>query len=341
MRKAAYVGILSEGSTSRMRAERLKEISGDLVWDWIDTDLHFAQSARAWRTLAFRTNWGKAVDRINAYIVEKLAGEKYDLIWVDKAVFLYPATMSLLRRAANKLVHFTPDTAFHSNRSRHFEKSLRLFDLLVTTKSFEVEDYRRRISSDSLRVVTQGYDPTVHYPRGDNSKRRREALFVGLAEPDRERFLDELVAAGISVRLAGRGWENFLKRHSDSPAVSFEGEDVFKNDYATLLSRSWVGLGLLSKKFPELHTTRTFEIPACGAVLATESTAETERFLSPSEAIFFENAAALAERLAALFRDESPAKLAAMSAAGRARVAADGRDYKSILSGILADPRLS
>ena len=48
------------------------------------------------------------------------------------------------------------------------------------------------------------------------------------------------------------------------------------------LGANAVGLGLLSKRFPERHTTRTFEIPACGALLATERTADTTRFFDES-----------------------------------------------------------
>ena len=38
--------------------------------------------------------------------------------------------------------------------------------------------------------------------------------------------------------------------------------------------QKWPG-GLLAKWVPELHTTRTFEIPACGTALVTERNSET------------------------------------------------------------------
>lgn len=37
--------------------------------------------------------------------------------------------------------------------------------------------------------------------------------------------------------------------------------------------------GALSRRFPERHTTRTFEIPACGTVLITEWNEEISVFL--------------------------------------------------------------
>lgn len=337
---AAYVGILTPGSTSRMRAECLRRLTPDWSWEWVDTDPPLQNSARAWQTVAFRRNAGKAVDRINELVTAHLTSHSHDLIWVDKAVFLREPTMKGLRKSARRMVHFTPDTAFHANRSRHFEETLHLYDLLVTTKTFEMDEYHRRIKRDTVVLTTQGYDGTVHFPRNTGKDRDRGAVFVGLAEPDREECIALLLERGIRVRLAGRGWDRFLRRWGKNEHLSFEGADVFGADYAEMLSGSWVGLGLLSKRFPELHTTRTFEIPACGAVLATEVTADTKKFFTESEALFFRDYAALADRLQSL-TTEGGVTMTDIATAGRNRVASDGRDYASILSAILSDPRVS
>ncbi|HVF40554.1 MAG TPA: glycosyltransferase [Gemmatimonadaceae bacterium] len=332
--KAAYVGILSPGSTSRMRAEWLRKLTPKSDWEWIDTDVPFQQSARAWRTLAFRLNAGKAVDRINETIASRVAGQSFDLVWVDKGVFLRRDCVEQLRSAARRLVHYTPDTAFHANRSGHFESSISLYDLVVTTKSFEKKEYQKLIEPHRLLVTTQGFDPLVHYPRSDSDDRRAEAVFVGLAEPDRERCVTELLAHDIPVRLGGRGWQPFVHRNRSNANLRFDGDDLFGDEYAAKLSGSWIGLGLLSKRFPELHTTRTFEIPACGAVLATPATTETRAFFNDDEAIFFSDYKGLASRIRGLLDD--PGLLARLAAGGRRRVQTDSRDYPAILGSILS-----
>lgn len=339
--KAIYIGILTPGSTSRMRAECLSRLTPEWAWDWVDTDPPLQHSARLWQTLAFRSNIGAAVDRINDLVSSHVSANSYDLVWVDKAVFLRPPTMERVRQAARRLAHFTPDTAFHANRSRHFESSLQLFDLLVTTKSFEVPEYRRRTQRDTVLLTTQGYDATVHFPRSADAERKWGAVFAGLSEPDREECIALLLENGIPVQLAGRGWERFLRRWGDHDKLTFAGEDVFGAAYAELLSKSWIGLGLLSKRFPELHTTRTFEIPACGAVLATESTSETGQFFAKSEALFFSDYSELISRIRSLIDNGDSEAMAAMAGAGKRRVTTDGRDYGSILSAILSDPRLA
>jgi spore maturation protein CgeB len=79
--------------------------------------------------------------------------------------------------------------------------------------------------------------------------------------------------------------------------------------------------------------TRTFEIPACGTLLATERTADTTRFFAEDEALFFDEYDHLAQRLAALL--ERPEEIHAIAGRGHQRLLADGRDYASVLSGVL------
>ena len=123
--------------------------------------------------------------------------------------------------------------------------------------------------------------------------------------------------------------------------LAFEGEEVFGDAYASLFSRAWIGLGLLTKRFPELHTTRTLEIPACGAVLATERTVDTSTMFADNEALFFDDYGSLANRVAKMLAGEDTSALERIAAAGMKRVARDRRDYPGILAGILAKPRLA
>lgn len=318
-----------------MRAEWLRRLRPEWEWQWIDTDGPMRASARVWQSLAFRAKVGPAVKAVQR-AVQGQVGEGYlDWAWVDKGVFLAPEQVAALRARTGCMIHFTPDTAFHANRSRLFYDSMGYYDFAVTTKSFEVEEYERRMGVGRVLVTTQGYDAGIHFPRGGGEARRREVVFVGLAEPDRERCLGMFLEQGVPVRLAGHGWGRFLARWGSAPHLQFEGEGLFGDGYAGLLSRSWVGVGLLSKRFPELHTTRTFEIPACGAILATERTADTERFFGAGEALFGADYGELVGKVKALLEAGSEVSMAAMAEAGRRRVLADGRDYGSVLGGIL------
>ncbi len=331
--RAVYIGILTDGTTSRMRADVLQGLLPAFEWDLIDTDEGFRSAGRLSRSVSFRYKTGPLVDEINRRISNNTRDVKYDLAWVDKGIYLCPTTVAHIRDRAKQLIHFTPDTAFHANRSRHFFKSAALYDLLVTTKSFELENYYRITSKDRVMLATQAYNAHLHRPPEHPVAKKPVAAFIGLYEPDRERCLTALLAAGVPVRLGGRGWSRFIRLHASHPRLHYLGEEIFGTDYVDEYASASIGLGLLSKRFPELHTTRTFEIPACGTMLATERTPDTVSFFDEDEALFFDNYAELARQISSLLSD--PKKIETISRKGHQRVLADGRDYASVLSGVL------
>ena len=226
--KALYIGILTEGTTSKMRADTLQNLLPDSKWTWVDTDEGFTDAPRVWKTMAFRLKAGPLVNRINSRVIEQTGKAKYDLVWVDKGVYLWPTTVKQLRRKTDCLVHFTPDTAFHANRSRHFCAAASKFDLLVTTKSFELDQYAEIVDRERVFLTTQAYDADLHRPLDSVTNKRLVAVFIGLCEPDREACIDELLKKAVPVRLGGRGWEKFLASHSIHRAC-FLGSDVFAN----------------------------------------------------------------------------------------------------------------
>jgi len=324
---------MTEGTTSKMRADNLQELLPDACWDHMDTDSGFRKSSRLFKTIAFRFRSGPLVSQINRELQAHTECQTYDLVWVDKGVYLWPETVDQLRSRSDLMVHFTPDTAFCTNRSRHFDATASCYDLLVTTKSFELERYHELVAADRVLLTTQAYDNKLHKPNVTSSACRKAAVFIGLCEPDRENCMEELLSHDVPVRLGGHGWEKFLQRHAGHPALHFLGKEVFGEDYVNEYASASVGLGLLSKRFPELHTTRTFEIPACGALLATERNPETTRFLEDDEVLFFENYRELAADLKKLL--DNPREIEKISEKGHERITAGGYDYASVLSGVL------
>jgi len=214
----------------------------------IDTDVPFRSAARIWRSLAFRWRFGPAVQAINLHVCRELPPADYELIWVDKGVCLQPATVKLLRRRTRRLVYYTPDTSFLHNRSRFFDRTVSLYDLVATTKTLEFERFVGLIGADRLLLTTQSYDSQLHYPCVTFAEKRPEAVFVGLCEPDREVCVQALLQVGVPVRLGGVGWDLFLKRNQKNSLLFFEGRAVFGEHYARVLSQASVGLGLLTKR---------------------------------------------------------------------------------------------
>lgn len=332
MKKALYIGICSEGSTSKMRGENLRALLAGWRFEIIDTDIPFVKQPYLFRSVGFRYKIGPVVSAVNEYILEKLSGN-YDLVWIDKGIFLTKATTSIIKSRTAKLVHYTPDTAFYGNKSPLFYRSINLYDYLITTKSFELIKYQSLVPVDKLISITQGFDCDVHKPLVNFDSKINRVAFVGLGERSREKTLQYLIDNNIHVLLAGYKWERFIKKNKRNPCLYFKGNVVWNEHYSLLISSSYFSLGMLSKRFPELHTTRTFEIPACGTALLTEKNEETASFFSEEQAIFYSDPESLVKKIR--YYQGNLEALRVLTNNGLKKVNASGFDYKCILKKIL------
>lgn len=322
-----YIGQYTPGTTSKMRAEVLRRLLPSYTFEVIDSNVPFMAANKWFRSLGFRHKIGPMITAINTYIKERLVGN-YDLVWIDKGIFLREDTLRKLRSSCSKLVHYTPDAAFLRNKSKLFEQSIPYYDHLVTTKSFELEHYHK-FSCRDLILTTQGYNPEVHKPSNDFEEKSRDVVFIGLCEPHREKLVSQLLEAGIRMSVGGKKWNRFYRENKSKDNLEFLGDQIYGDDYARLISSSRMALGLLSKIFPERHTTRTFEIPACGTVLITERNEETSRFYNEDEAVFYDNETELSGQIMNLLEDRS--RLKSISERGYKRVTSGDFSYEKIL----------
>jgi spore maturation protein CgeB len=328
-----YIGQYSKGTTSKMRADTLRSILKSQIFKIIDTHIPFYNTQRFWRSFGFRYKRGPLINNINKYIVAALKEVTYDLIWVDKAVFITPKTTALLRSRTKKLIHFTPDPAFTFHKSRLFLKSLPNYDFLVTTKSYELEHYYKFIKTDKVLYATQGFDAKLHKPSEHPFSKKEGFVFIGHYEDQRGEVLEKLLQNDIKITLAGIKWNRFAKKHQENPNLTYLGDGVYGEDYVKTLQNAKMAWGALSKWVPELHTTRTFEIPACGTALVTERNLEIQSFFKDDEAIFYTNENDLIEKITFFMNNDKP--LEVLTKKGTSRAVTNAYDYNSILNAIL------
>jgi spore maturation protein CgeB len=320
-----------------MRGEFLKELIHPAKFDVVDINAPIRKTFPLFVSLGWRFKVGPLISAINNYLKESIKGnDRYDLVWIDKGVFIDPAILKKLKRKDNILVHFTPDTAFLHNRSRLFYEALPVYDYCVTTKSFEIGIYQKH-GVRNLFFCTQGFDPGIHH--GYHEFRQKEGIaFIGKHDSWREEIIERLLEENLEIKLAGADWTHFAKKNKQRNNLKYYGEGLFGEDYAKIISGSLIGLGLLVKKFPEKHTTRSFEIPACGTALATERNEETESYYKNDEVIFFSGLPELTEKVKMAIAD--PVSLEGLSRRGHQAVVSGGYDYKSILHSLLEQMHL-
>ncbi len=335
--RVLYIGQYSEGTTSKMRADQINNILKPKEFRVIDTHIPFYQTAAPIRSFGFRYKTGPLIKKINQFIISEIVQNieslGYDLIWVDKGVFLKKETVQELQTRTKRLVHFTPDMAFYENKSKHFLKSLATYDFLITTKKAEVSRYLKFIPSNRLIQTTQGFSKKNHVPSVLFEQKENVIAFIGLAEKSRLRIAEYIIENEIPLKVAGMGWEKFAKRFENNPFFEYHGKTLYGGDYSHFISTAHFSLGMLSKKFPELHTTRTFEIPACGTALLTECNEETSAFFKEDEVVFYNSPEEMVKKIQFFLNNKK--ELQALTKKGYERVHKDGYDYESILRKIL------
>jgi spore maturation protein CgeB len=233
---------------------------------------------------------------------------------------------------SKKVVHFTPDPAFLYHQSRFFKRTVSKFDFCITTKSFELELYRSN-GCKNVIFCTQGFDPLIHKPYFSFDNKIFDVCFIGHFEKERARIIQQLLLNNKSVALAGIKWEQFVKRNKKNSNLHYYGHHVSGSEYSKLISQSKIGLGLLSRWIPEKHTTRTFEIPACGTALLTEKNSETESFFNSEEVIFYNSESEICSIIADLL--DNPLKLRDITLAGNKKIQKGDFSYIEIMKNIL------
>jgi len=289
-------------------------------------DISAAQSRGVLGKIEYRLKAGPGIARMNhrlSALVENAGC--FDVIWVDKGRMVWSEVVDLLRRAARRyFIHYTPDAQFMLYESRHFNASLHQYDAVITTKGYEIEEYRRR-GAQRVVYATQSF----LRERFDDlpSSARSGIALISRGEAHYQNTALELAAAQLPIR-----WHRATKsRLSIGNHGSLEiTEGVWGKDYPQALAKAQIGLGVLTKLVPDTHTTRSFEIPAAGAMLLAERTDEhREFFREGQEADFFSSSAEMVDKASFYLRNPETAQR--IADAGRARCHRDGRDDFSTL----------
>jgi len=200
--KILFIGQSNYGSTSLMRFEMIQKYFGCSV-QLINISPIIEDTWKPFRSIGWRFQIGPFIKFINEAIITGLDKKnKYDLIWIEKGVFIKETTLIQLKNVSKRLVHFTPDPAFLYHKSRHFIQGLKHYDFCITTKKFELELYYNK-GIKNVIYCTQGYDEELHKPMVPFKDKIYDICFIGHHETEREKVVYQLLQEGYSIALAG------------------------------------------------------------------------------------------------------------------------------------------
>lgn len=274
---------------------------------------------------------------INQKIIDEIKKEKYDIVWIDKGNIIYPKTLSMIKEMQPQciIVHYMIDDFMNPyHASKQIIKDIPLYDYYIVNRKKNIEELKERGCKNPI-FTYMSYESKFHFPRTlskeDRIKLNSDVSFIGTYEKDRAESILYLAKRGVKVRIWGNGWKKFKNKN---PNLIIENHGLYNEDFCKAIKCSKINLAFLRKKSRDLHTTRSFEIPACGGFMLAERTEEhQDLYVEDKEAVFFSTNEELFEKcLYYLSHDEERIKI---TMAGYQRCNNSGHTNQETINAIL------
>jgi spore maturation protein CgeB len=231
-------------------------------------------------------------------------------------------------QGSSTLNFLTDDPWNPAHRARWALASTRAYDRVYSPRRANFEDLIA-LGCRDVRYVPFGYDPALFHADAGSADLASDIVFVGGADADRVPWLKALTDAGLHVALYGGYWERFKsvagdKRGLAEPAVVRRATASAK-----------IALCLVRRANRDGHVMRSLEIPAVGACMLVEDTAEhRELFGADGECVsYFATQAQMIERARWLLAN--PLERERLKHAVHARITRGGHTYEHRLADML------
>jgi hypothetical protein len=334
-----YVGSLTQGHTCLQRLQAFKDLGHSLI---------SVNSAPNWEMKNIRPPlYYRVINKIigppdfnqaNRQIMHLFRQDKFDILWVDKGLTISGKTLMAIKKIQPSCVSlsYNPDDIMnHITQWKRYISSLSYYDFVITTRKCNIGDFRK-LGAQNILCWRFAYDQHTHRPMNLSAEEKKRfggpVGFIGSYEAQRAESIYFLAELGIQVGVWGDGWEENCKL--SHPNLCIKGPSIYGDDYARAICSFDICLGFLRKRNRDLHTQRTFEIPACGAFMLAERTNEhLELFEEGKEAEFFGNNEELLEKVRFYLAHESERRQVAQ--AGRERCLRSGYSYHERIKEIM------
>lgn len=316
------------GCTSLQRAQALADLGHHITYvDYGGLGRPAPLVERIVRSLFRRTGYPLEWEGENRNIKRAILNGKFDVLWIEKGLTIKPGALRFARARASGIVivAYSPDDmGTPDNQSMRWLKSVPLYDLHVTTKSYNVPELKS-MGARNVLFIDKSYDPHTHRPmnltRDELEHYGADVSFVGDYESERAASMLQLAEAGVSVRVWGTRWHKLGPRIPQNMRV--ELRPVYGDEYAKVLNAGKINLCYLRKAGRDLQTARTMEIPACGGFMLGERTPEHLRlFEEGREAEYFAGQEELLSKIGLYL--QNPARRKAVAEAGYSRCVTSG-----------------
>jgi len=320
--RVLFVGSLWEGSNTVSYWKAFLRL-GCVVVPVNTAQFAGTPSSIASRARARLTGWEHsqhATTSLRAEMIRAADRFRPNILFASKATWIDPETLAGV--SADVKVHFHPDdTANSEETTPTFFEAEPHWDLHLSSRQCNVDEALERGARDARRVMF-AYDLDVHRPV--KVDRTHSVAFVGNRRQDRVDLI-ELLAQRFGKRfvVCGGKWGRSRRLARSATIVPPQ----YGLAMAAVLNSSSAALGLLNSRNRDQHTYRSFEIPACGALLVAERTPEhSEMLIDGREALFFSSVDELLGLLDRVMAD--PPWASAIAQAGYRRITTGGNTFE-------------
>ena len=232
-----------------------------------------------------------------------------DMVFLIKGYYVLPETISALRTRRPVFAYMNDDMFLPGIHTFTFFENIKLIDCILTTKSFSIREYHD--AGAPLAVyIANSFDPKVHYPARPSDDEYRiyaaDASFIGWFSPSKAQVLSQVPLNLPEATLKIWGNWSRMNRVDQWPANRrwkalnryIQGKPVFCDEMGKAIQSSDISLGLLNRDVRDLHTSRSFEIPACGGFMLADRTEEHRMYFEEDvEAVYFGSAQELVDKI--------------------------------------------
>lgn len=267
-------------------------------------DEHYARPPATLTGKAVRKWLGRPpqsqIHRLNDLVTREATRFHPDLTFYVKAYFILPETLEHTGTIAPNFAYMNDDMFNPNNQTYLFYSVIQRMDCILTTKSYNVAEFHAANAPKAV-YIPNAYDPRIHFPvpvtQQDRAHFGGDIGFLGTFRRERADFLSRIADGrrNLSFNVWGDGWEKLRridnvhrwKRWANlKPCV--RGGPLWCQDMGKAFGTNKISLGLLYRKNRDLHTSRSFEIPACGGFMLAERTEEHRLYFEEGkEAVYF------------------------------------------------------
>ena len=275
-----------KGGTSLQRAEALRRLGHEVLQ--VDVGESVGKG-RLVRKLHWETGGLFAAKAHARAVLDAIPSkETFEFTWVDHGRYVGPGLVRTLRERYGPVANYNADNPF-TLRDRLswalYKRALPEYDAVGLVRRSNIAP-AQAAGARKILVDYRTADEVQHRPRELTPEERArwtsEVVFAGTSMEDRAAFLVRLLELKVPLTLYGTGYD----RTPEWPRLEPVWRGVGLTDpreYTAAMIGAEVALGFVSKGNEDLHTHRSLDIPAMGALFCGPRTLDHETLYEDGE----------------------------------------------------------